>query len=137
MTKDLIALDDLINKAVNKESELEQTSKELAQRDEQFAQYLKQKKIMDDELKTLWDMVKETMEEQGLTEHENGYIKLTLSPSGKYRLTEGTEIDEIDDNLCDIKKVLNNKKISAYIKINSNLPAGVESTGNILRRKIK
>lgn len=46
MTKDLIALDDLINKAVNKESELEQTSKELAQRDKQFAQYLKQKKLL-------------------------------------------------------------------------------------------
>ena len=81
--------------------------------------------------------VKETMEEQGLTEHENDYIKLTLSPSGKYRLTEGTEIDEIDDNLCDIKKVLNNKKVSAYFGLNNSLPNGVESTGNILRKKLK
>lgn len=137
MTKDLIALDDLINKAVSKESELEQTSKELAQRDEQFAQYLKQKKIMDDELKTLWKMVKQTMEEQGLTEHENDYIKLTLSPSGKYRLTEDTEIEDIDDNLCDIKKVLSNKKVKAYFGLNNSLPKGVESTGNILRKKLK
>lgn len=137
MTKDLIALDDLINKAVNKESELEQTSKELAQRDEQFAQYLKQKKVIDDELKVLWDMVKEAMEEQGLTKHENDYIKLTLSPSGKYRLTEGTDIDEIDDNLCDIKKVLSNKKIKAYFGLNNSLPNGVESTGNVLRKKLK
>lgn len=137
MTKDLIALDDLINKAVNKESELEQTSKELAQKDKQFAQYLKQKKVMDDELKTLWEMVKETMEEQGLTEHENDYIKLTLSPSGKYRLTAGTDIDEIDDNLCDIKKVLSNRKVKAYFGLNNSLPNGVESTGNILRKKLK
>ena len=137
MTKDLVALDDLINRAVSKESELEQTSKELAQRDEQFAQYLKQKKIMDDELKTLWSMVKETMEEQGLTEHENEYIKLTLTPSGKYRLTEGTEIDDIDDNLCDIKKVLSNRKVKAYFGLNNSLPSGVESTGNVLRRKLK
>lgn len=137
MTKDLIALDDLINKAVNKESELEQTSKELAQRDEQFAQYLKQKKIMDDELKTLWEMVKDEMEEQGLTEHENDYIKLTLSPSGKYRLTEGTEIEDIDENLCDIKKVLSNKKVKAYFGLNNSLPNGVESTGNVLRKKLK
>lgn len=137
MTKDLIALDDLINKAVSKESELEQTSKELAQRDEQFAQYLKQKKIMDDELKTLWEMVKEEMEEQGLTEHENDYIKLTLSPSGKYRLTEGTEIEDIDDNLCDIKKVLSNRKVKAYFGLNNSLPNGVESTGNVLRKKLK
>lgn len=137
MTKDLIALDDLINKAVSKESELEQTSKELAQRDEQFAQYLKQKKIMDDELKTLWELVKREMEEQGLTEHENDYIKLTLSPSGKYRLTEGTEIEDIDDNLCDIKKVLSNKKVKAYFGLNNSLPNGVESTGNVLRKKLK
>lgn len=137
MTKDLIALDDLINKAVNKESELEQTSKELAQRDEQFAQYLKHKKIMDDELKTLWDMVKETMEEQGLTEHENDYIKLTLSPSGKYRLTEGTEIDEIDNSLCKVVKTLDNKKVKAYFGLNNSLPKGIESTGNILRKKLK
>lgn len=137
MTKDLIALDDLINKAVSKESELEQTSKELAQRDERFAQYLKQKKIMDDELKTLWELVKREMEEQGLTEHENDYIKLTLSPSGKYRLTEGTEIEDIDDNLCDIKKVLSSKKIKAYFGLNNSLPNGVESTGNVLRKKLK
>lgn len=137
MTRDLIALDDLINKAVSKESELEQTSKELAQRDEQFAQYLKQKKIMDDELKTLWELVKREMEEQGLTEHENDYIKLTLSPSGKYRLTEGTEIEDIDDNLCDIKKVLSNKKVKAYFGLNNSLPNGVESTGNVLRKKLK
>ena len=137
MTKDLIALDDLINKAVNKESELEQTSKELAQRDKQFAQYLKQKKVMDDELKVLWDMVKETMEEQGLTEHENDYIKLALSPSGKYRLTEGTDIDDVDDSLCDIKKVLNNKKVTAYFGLNNSLPKGIESTGNVLRKKLK
>lgn len=137
MTRDLIALDDLINKAVSKESELEQTSKELAQRDEQFAQYLKQKKIMDDELKTLWELVKREMEEQGLTEHENDYIKLALSPSGKYRLTEGTEIEDIDDNLCDIKKVLSNKKVKAYFGLNNSLPNGVESTGNVLRKKLK
>lgn len=137
MSKDLIALDDLINKAVNKESELEQTSKELAQRDEQFAQYLKQKKVMDDELKTLWEMVRSFMEENGLTEHENDYIKLTLSPSGKYRLTEGTDIDTIDDSLCKVVKTLDNKKVKAYFGLNNSLPNGVEPTGNVLRKKLK
>lgn len=137
MEDNIKALDALITKAVNKESELEQTSKELAQRDEQFAQYLKQKKVMDEELKTLWELVREEMEARGLTEHENDFIKLTLSPSGKYRLTEGTDIDDIDDNLCDIKKVLNNKKISAYFGLNNTLPKGVEPTGKVLRKKLK
>lgn len=137
MEENIKALDALITKAVNKESELEQTSKELAQRDEQFAQYLKQKKVMDEELKTLWELVRDEMEARGLTEHENDFIKLTLTPSGKYRLTEGTDIADIDDNLCDIKKVLNNKKISAYLGLNNTLPEGVEPTGKVLRKKLK
>lgn len=137
MEDNIKALDALIAKAVNKETELEQTSKELAQRDEQFAQYLKQKKVMDEELKTLWDMVRSFMEENGLKEHENDFIKLTLTPSGKYRLTEGTDIEDVDDNLCDVVKKLNNKKISAYFGLNNALPEGVEPTGKVLRKKLK
>lgn len=137
MEDNIKALDALIAKAVNKETELEQTSKELAQRDEQFAKYLKQKKVMDDELKALWELVKEAMEEQGLTEHENDFIKLTLTPSGKYRLTEGTDIDDIDDNLCKVVKSLDNKKIKAYFGLNNTLPEGVEPTGKVLRKKLK
>ena len=36
----------------------------------------------------------------------------------------------------DIKKVLNNKKVKAYVEINGELPEGVESTGFVLRKKL-
>ena len=133
MTKDLIALDDLINKAVNKESELEQTSKELAQRDKQFAQYLKQKKVMDDELKTLWEMVRSFMEENELKEYHTEWIDLRLTPIGKYK---AENIDEVPDELCKVSKTLDNKKIKAYQEINGALPDGVHSLGNRLVKRI-
>ena len=133
MTKDLVALDDLINKAVSKESELEQTSKELAQRDEQFAQYLKQKKIMDDELKTLWEMVRSFMEENELKEYHTEWIDLRLAPIGKYK---AENIDEVPDELCKISKTLDNKKIKAYQEINGSLPDGILSLGNRLIKRI-
>jgi len=79
-------------------------------------------------------MVKDEMVEQGYNEFENDYIKLKLSPSGKYK-TE--DIDSVDESVCDIKKVLNNKKVKSYVELNGVLPQGVESTGYILRKTIK
>lgn len=63
-------------------------------------------------------------------------MKFTLSPSGKYRLAEGVDINDIPDNLCDIKKVINNKKVKSYKELNNSLPEGIESTGNILRKDL-
>ena len=74
------------------------------------------------------------MIENNLTEHENDYIKLNLSPSGKYK---AEDIDQIDDALCDIKKVLNNKKVKSFVELNGKLPDGVQSTGYILRKTLK
>lgn len=137
MSKDLTVLDTLIDEAIATSKKLDEQSKALAEKDKQYADFLKTVQVVKEEEAMLWSMAKDFMEENGITEHENDFVKLTLSPSGKYRLTEGAEIEDVDDALCDVKKVLNNKKISAYIKINSNLPAGVESTGNILRRRLK
>ena len=74
------------------------------------------------------------MVENNLTEHENDYIKLKLSPSGKYK---AENIDQIDDALCDIKKVLNNKKVKSFVELHGKLPDGVQSTGYILRKTLK
>lgn len=134
MDKDLDALNQLIDDAVNEEKSLAVKADELALQSKQFADYLAQKKHNDERLAQLWDFVKEFMVENNLTEHENDYIKLKLSPSGKYK-TE--DIDQIDDALCDIKKVLNNKKISAFLEVNGRLPDGIESTGFILRKTLK
>ena len=54
-------------------------------------------------------MVKQYMIEHDMSEHENDYIKLKLTPSGKYK---AADIDSVDDALCDIKKTINNKKVN-------------------------
>lgn len=127
-------LQELIDNALNKEKELQVRSEELALQDKRFADYLAAKKHADDELEVLWGMVKDYMAENNYTEFENDYIKLNLTPSGKYR-TE--DIESVSDELCDIKKVLNNKKVKAYYELNGELPEGVESTGYVLRKKVK
>lgn len=135
MNKDLEALDKLIDDAMVEEKALATRADELALQSKQFADYLAAKKHQDEKLEVLWMLVKDAMIEQGLTEHENDYIKLKLTPSGKYRAT--VPVDDLPDELCDIKRVLSNKKAKAYAELNGKLPEGVESTGYILRKTIK
>lgn len=134
MDNELDTLDQLIDEAVNKEKSLAVRADELALQSKQFADYLAEKKHNDEALEALWGMVKEYMVSHGLTEHENEFIKLNLTPSGKYR---AEDIESVSDELCDIKKVLNNKKVKAYYELNKKLPEGVESTGYVLRKKVK
>lgn len=134
MTNDTKALDQLIDDAMAEEKSLALKADELALQSKQFAEYLAAKKHNDEKLEILWGMVKDYMIENNLTEHENDYIKLKLSPSGKYK-TE--DIDKVDDTLCDIKKTINNRKVKSYVELNGKLPDGVESTGYILRKTLK
>jgi hypothetical protein len=127
-------LDQLIDEAVSKEKALAVRADELALQSKQFADYLTEKKHNDEALEALWAMVKQHMIDNGLTEHENDYIKLSLTPSGKYRTGD---IESVPDELCDVKKVINNKKMTAYYELNHKLPEGVESTGYTLRKKVK
>lgn len=131
MNKDLEAL---IDNAMSKEKELATRADELALEDKRFADYLAAKKHADEELEVLWQMCKDYMIEHNYTEYDGEHIELKLTPSGKYKTDD---IESVDDELCDIKKVLNNKKVKAYVELNGALPAGVESTGYILRKKIK
>lgn len=131
MNKDL---EKMIDEAVEKENQLQVMSESLALQNKQFAEYIEAKRIADKELEVLWDMVKEEMIKEGLTEHENDFIRLKLTPSGKYRTDD---VSKVADELCDIKKVLNNKKVKAYLELNHELPEGVESTGYVLRKTIK
>lgn len=134
MNKELEALDQLIDEAVNKEKSLEVRADELALQSKQFADYLAEKKHNDEALEALWSMVKEYMLTNNISEHENDFIKLKLTPSGKYK---AADIDSVDDSLCDIKKTINNRKVKSYIELNGHLPDGVESTGYILRKTLK
>lgn len=127
-------LEELIDKALSKESELATRADELALQSKQFADYLAAKKHADEELEVLWQMVKDYMVENNYHEYDGEHIELKLTPSGKYR---AEDIDSVDENVCDIKKVLNNKKVKSYLELNGTLPAGVESTGYILRKKVK
>lgn len=131
MNKDL---EKLIDDAVAKENQLQAMSDSLALQSKQFADYLEAKRVADKELEVLWDMVKEYMVDNDIKEHETDFIKLKLTPSGKYR-TE--DVSKVADELCDIKKVLNNKKVKAYLELNHELPEGVESTGYVLRKTLK
>lgn len=134
MNKDLDALNQLIDDAVTEEKSLAVKADELALQNKQFADYLAQKKHNDEKLAQLWELVKEFMVDNNLTEHENDFIKLKLTPSGKYK-TE--DIEAVSDELCDVVKKLNNKKISAFLEVNGRLPDGIESTGFILRKTLK
>lgn len=131
MNKDLEAL---IDSAMNKEKELATRADELALQSKQFADYLAEKKHADEELEILWKMVKEYMIENNYAEYDGEHIKLSLSPSGKYK---AEDIDKVDDTLCDIKKTINNRKVKSYVELNGHLPDGVESTGYILRKTLK
>ena len=131
MNKDL---ETLVNNALIKEKELQTKSEELALEDKRFAEYLAAKKHADEELEVLWQMVKEYMIENNYNEFDSDFITLKLSPSGKYK---AEDIDSVDDTLCDVKKVLNNKKVKSFVELNGVLPDGVESTGYILRKTIK
>lgn len=131
MNKDL---EILVNNALLKEKELQIKSEELALEDKRFAEYLAAKKHADEELEVLWQMVKEYMIENNYSEFDSDFITLKLSPSGKYK---AEDIDNVDESVCDIKKVLNNKKVKSFVELNGVLPNGVESTGYILRKTIK
>lgn len=131
---DLDALNQLIDDAVNEEKALALKADELAIQNKQFADYLAQKKHNDEKLEVLWGMVKDYMIENHLSEHENDYIKLKLTPSGKYKTDD---IEAVSDELCDVVKKLNNKKVKAYVELNDKLPEGVESTGYVLRKTLK
>lgn len=127
-------LNELIESALSKEKELATRADELALQSKQFADYLAAKKHADEELEVLWMLVKDEMLKEGITEHENDYIKLKLTQSGKYK---ALKMENVSDDLCDIKKVLNNKKVKAYYELHGKLPDGVESTGYILRKTLK
>lgn len=132
--EDIKALDDLIDDAMNEERALATKAEELALQSKQFADYLAAKKHQDERLEVLWMLVKDAMIEQGITEHENNYIKLKLTPSGKYKTDD---IDSVPDELCKIVRNLDNKKVKSYVELNGKLPKGVESTGYILRKTLK
>ena len=131
MNKDLEVL---VNDALLKEQELAKRADELALQSKQFADYLAAKKHADEELEFLWSLVKDYMIQNNYSEYDGEHISLKLTSSGKYK---AEDIDSVDNSVCDIKKVLNNKKVKSYLELNGTLPEGVESTGYILRKTIK
>ena len=128
------ALDELIAEAVNEENALAVREEQLVLQNKEFADFIAAKKHQDEKLEVLWGLVKNFMIENGIAEHETDYIKLTLTSSGKYK---AEDLDNVDDDLCDIVKKINNKKVKAYVELHGELPEGVESTGYILRKTLK
>lgn len=135
--KDLDALNQLVEDYTHKESELVKVSQELAQKDQQFADFITLQNRLTEQKQVLTSLIKEEMEARNLTEHETDTVILKLSPMGKYRLSEGRDIADIPDSVCEIKKTLSSKKVKAYLELNNSLPEGVESMGNRLSIKVK
>lgn len=129
------ALAKLVDDAMAKEQELQQREEALALQNKEFAEMMVARKRQNDELDVLWSLVKDYMEEHHIQHHSTDYIDLTLSPSGKYRLAEGATMEDVPDEVCVVRKAIDNKKVKAYFGLNNSLPKGVESTGNILRKK--
>lgn len=131
---DLQALNDLVEEYTNKETDLMKVEQELATRDKQFADFISTQRRLKEAKEVLVGLIKEEMTKRGLSEHETDTVILKLTPSGKYR---ADDLDSLPDNLCEIKRTLSNKAVKAYLQLNGHLPEGVESTGSILRIKVK
>ena len=134
MDNDLTALNQLVEDYTNKEAELMKVEQELTTRDETFANFIAAQRRLKEANEVLRGMIREEMEARGLTEHETDTVVLKLTPSGKYR---AENLEEVPDNLCEIKRTLSNKAVKAYLQLNGHLPEGIESTGSILRIKVK
>lgn len=134
MSNDIEALNELVEEYTRKETVLAKVEQELVARDEQFANFITTQKRLKEQKEVLVGMIKDEMIARGLTEHETDTVVLKLTPSGKYR-TE--DIEAIPDELCKVVKSLDSKKIKAYLELTGKLPEGVESTGSVLRIKVK
>ena len=133
MNKDIEALDQLIDEAMNQEKALSAQAEELSLQSKQFADYLSAKKHNDEKLEMLWQFVRDYMEQNNITEHTNDFISLKLVPTGKY---SADDMSLVADDFCKITRTIDNKKVTAYKNLTGELPDGVRSTGNRLIKKI-
>lgn len=129
---DLVALTQLTDQLAAKEQELATAEQALAERDQQFANYIKAQKRNKTELEVLRGMIKEKMEEMGISEHTTSAVRLTLRPSGKFTTDD---VDAAPDEVCVVKRTLDNKKCKAYLDLNGTLPEGVKPTAKVLTIK--
>lgn len=132
-SKDLVALNKLIDEATAKETELAEQEQALALQNEEFAKVLEQHKRQEAELNVLWDVVKQYMLENNIFKHETKSLSLSLSPLGKYK---AENLDKVPDDLCKVVRSLDNAKVKAYFKLNGKLPKGVTDMGYRLTKKV-
>ena len=66
MNKDIEALDQLIDEAMNQEKALSAQAEELSLQSKQFADYLSAKKHNDEKLEMLWQFVRDYMEQNNI-----------------------------------------------------------------------
>lgn len=132
-SKDLVALNKLIDDATQKELALAEQEQALALQNEQFAKVLEQHKRQEAELNVLWDMVKQFMLDNDITEHTTGTLSLKLTPLGKFK---AANIDAVPDEFCKVVKSLDNAKVKAYRELNGELPEGITDMGYRLTKKI-
>lgn len=127
------ALEKMITEVAEAESQLATRKEELAKRDAEVADLFKAEKELSANVEALKLLIKDEMKREGISEWDGERATLKLTPTGKFRPTEGTSVDDICDEVCEIKRTLDNKKCKAYYELNGKLPDGVESSGDMLR----
>lgn len=127
----------MVTEVAEAESQLAVRKEELAKRDAEVADLFKAEKELSANVEALKLLIKDEMKKEGLSVWDGERATLKLMPTGKFRPVEGKEVDDLPDEVCDTKKVINNKKVKAYLDLNGKLPEGVESSGDMLRIKWK
>lgn len=127
------ALEKMVTEVAEAESQLEARKEELAQRNADVADLFKAEKELSANVEALKLLIKDEMKKEDIREWDGERATLKLIPTGKFRPVEDKTVDDISDEVCDVKKVLNNKKVKAYLDLNGELPEGVESSGDMLK----
>lgn len=127
-------IEDLITEVAEAEHSLSLRKDELAKRDAEVADIFKAEKELSANVEALKLLIKDEMKREGITEWDGERATLKLTPLGKFK---ADDIEAVADELCDVVKKLNNKKITAYKELHGTLPDGIESVGDRLTIKIK
>ena len=126
-------IEDLITEVAEAEHSLSLRKDELAKRDAEVADIFKAEKELSANVEALKLLIKDEMHNEGITEWDGERATLKLTPTGKFRPVAGKTVDDLPDDVCEIKRTLDNKRVKAYMELNGQLPDGVESSGDMLR----
>lgn len=132
-SKDLDALNELVNDYSEKEKALAVFSSELELKSKEFATFIEQQRRQQDELQVLKEAIKEYMTNHNIMQHDTGLVELKLSSTGKFNCED---IEKVPEECVKVVKQLDNARVKWYEKLNGKLPEGVTPQGYRLTMKV-